>query len=100
MVDFYSLLEETRTCDVTAHTIDYKFNLVKLHFSRVSVTRFLGLPCVYNQRLFHLVSCGGTIKAKSGELMSPNYPDNYKPNQNCEWNIVVPEVSSLHGGST
>ena len=35
------------------------------------------------------------MNAEKGELMSPGYPDNYKANMKCQWNIIVPKVSFL-----
>ncbi|RWS23279.1 Astacin-like metalloendopeptidase [Leptotrombidium deliense] len=31
--------------------------------------------------------CGGEIKNMSGIITSPNFPNNYPPNVNCEWII-------------
>ena len=42
------------------------------------------------------VSCGGTIEAEKGELMSPGYPGNYKANKKCQWDIIVPKVRKIH----
>ena len=33
--------------------------------------------------------CGRVIRGQTGELTSPNYPDNYQPNKECEWVIIV-----------
>ena len=33
--------------------------------------------------------CGGQFTAQSGEIHSPNYPQNYPHNQNCEWLLAV-----------
>lgn len=38
-----------------------------------------------------LVICGGDIIMESGQLQSPNYPDDYRPNKECIWRISVPE---------
>ncbi|XP_033117677.1 tolloid-like protein 1 isoform X1 [Anneissia japonica] len=36
--------------------------------------------------------CGGSIIGKaSGNLQSPNYPDDYRPNKECIWKIKMPE---------
>eukprot|EP00794_Sanderia_malayensis_P007308 gene7308-8125_t len=37
------------------------------------------------------ITCGGPIHAKEGIIRSPNYPENYKGNQQCDWEIVVPK---------
>ncbi|XP_019631251.1 PREDICTED: LOW QUALITY PROTEIN: uncharacterized protein LOC109475159 [Branchiostoma belcheri] len=36
-----------------------------------------------------LESCGGILHGNSGTLMSPNYPQNYPHNLECEWTINV-----------
>ncbi|KAL0972693.1 hypothetical protein UPYG_G00193570 [Umbra pygmaea] len=35
--------------------------------------------------------CGGTLSGESGTFKTPNYPNYYPPNTNCEWNIQVPD---------
>ena len=35
-------------------------------------------------------SCGGLLLAPSGQLTSPNYPDDYDNNLDCFWNITIP----------
>ncbi|XP_064618038.1 tolloid-like protein 1 isoform X2 [Liolophura sinensis] len=35
--------------------------------------------------------CGGDIRKDEGQLTSPNYPDDYKPNKDCVWKITVSE---------
>ncbi|XP_072369749.1 suppressor of tumorigenicity 14 protein homolog [Scyliorhinus torazame] len=37
------------------------------------------------------ITCGGTITAYNGSLVSPFYPSNYPPNINCLWTITVPD---------
>ena len=39
--------------------------------------------------------CGGELNGESGQLKSPNFPNNYGNNQNCEWVINVPAGSSI-----
>ncbi|ESO84884.1 hypothetical protein LOTGIDRAFT_236092 [Lottia gigantea] len=39
--------------------------------------------------------CGGEIVKDTGHLTSPNYPDEYRPNKECEWKITVPEKYSV-----
>ena len=39
----------------------------------------------------HKISgCGGTYTASSGEIKSPNYPNNYPNDKNCEYRITLP----------
>ncbi|XP_077973794.1 bone morphogenetic protein 1-like [Styela clava] len=35
--------------------------------------------------------CGGTIRKESGQIQSPNYPDDYRPSKECIWKVVVDE---------
>ncbi|KAL3876182.1 hypothetical protein ACJMK2_034053 [Sinanodonta woodiana] len=39
--------------------------------------------------------CGGAINKEQGQLTSPNYPDDYKPNKECVWKITVPKDYSV-----
>ncbi|XP_077124414.1 cubilin [Ranitomeya variabilis] len=34
-------------------------------------------------------SCGGYLHANRGLIISQNYPENYIPNQNCTWHVLV-----------
>ncbi|XP_033951393.1 bone morphogenetic protein 1-like isoform X2 [Pseudochaenichthys georgianus] len=35
--------------------------------------------------------CGGEVKRDSGQIQSPNYPDDYQSNKMCVWKITVAE---------
>uniref|UniRef100_A0A671W259 Metalloendopeptidase n=1 Tax=Sparus aurata TaxID=8175 RepID=A0A671W259_SPAAU len=35
--------------------------------------------------------CGGEVKRDSGQIQSPNYPDDYQSNKVCVWKITVAE---------
>lgn len=35
--------------------------------------------------------CGGDINLEEGQLQSPNYPDDYRPNKECTWRVTVPD---------
>ncbi|KAA0704371.1 Bone morphogenetic protein 1 [Triplophysa tibetana] len=35
--------------------------------------------------------CGGEVERDSGQIESPNYPDDYRPNKVCVWKIIVPQ---------
>ena len=37
-----------------------------------------------------LAVCGGELNMESGQLESPNYPEDYVPNKECIWVITVP----------
>lgn len=50
-------------------------------------------PNPVNLALF-LIVCGGTFNGKtSGEIVSPNFPNNYPLGITCTWKIVVTEGS-------
>ena len=34
--------------------------------------------------------CGGVLTAPSGDIRSPNHPDRYRENMDCEWHIQLP----------
>uniref|UniRef100_A0A8C5K7S6 Metalloendopeptidase n=1 Tax=Jaculus jaculus TaxID=51337 RepID=A0A8C5K7S6_JACJA len=34
-------------------------------------------------------TCGGDISKDSGQIQSPNYPDDYRPSKECVWRITV-----------
>ncbi|KAA0194649.1 Metalloendopeptidase [Fasciolopsis buskii] len=34
--------------------------------------------------------CGGELQMEEGTLTSPNYPEFYRPNKECVWQIIVP----------
>ena len=33
--------------------------------------------------------CGGVLTAPSGDIYSPNHPDRYRENMDCEWHIQL-----------
>uniref|UniRef100_A0A8C5GVT5 Metalloendopeptidase n=1 Tax=Gouania willdenowi TaxID=441366 RepID=A0A8C5GVT5_GOUWI len=39
--------------------------------------------------------CGGDITKDSGQIQSPNYPDDYRPSKECVWRITVSEGFSV-----
>ena len=39
--------------------------------------------------------CGGELNGESGQLKSPNYPNDYGNNKDCEWVINVPAGSTV-----
>lgn len=41
--------------------------------------------------LFCAAICGGEITKDSGQIQSPNYPDDYRPSKECVWRIAVSE---------
>ncbi|CAG01622.1 unnamed protein product, partial [Tetraodon nigroviridis] len=42
--------------------------------------------------------CGGEVKKDNGQIQSPNYPDDYRPNKMCVWKITV--AQGYHVGLT
>ena len=46
-------------------------------------------PCVFSSPLL-LAPCGGDLKAPSGIILSPGWPELYKEALNCEWIIEAP----------
>jgi hypothetical protein len=34
--------------------------------------------------------CGGVLTAPSGDIQSPNHPDRYREDMDCEWHIQLP----------
>ncbi|XP_030646617.1 bone morphogenetic protein 1a isoform X2 [Chanos chanos] len=42
--------------------------------------------------------CGGEVKKDNGQIQSPNYPDDYRPNKVCVWKITV--AQGYHVGLT
>ena len=41
--------------------------------------------------LSYAAICGGEITKDSGQIQSPNYPDDYRPSKECVWRITVSE---------
>lgn len=42
--------------------------------------------------------CGGEVKKDNGQIQSPNYPDDYRPNKVCIWKVSVSQ--GFHVGLT
>uniref|UniRef100_A0A8C9T046 Metalloendopeptidase n=1 Tax=Scleropages formosus TaxID=113540 RepID=A0A8C9T046_SCLFO len=42
--------------------------------------------------------CGGDMSRDSGQIQSPNYPDDYRPSKNCIWKVTV--TQGFHVGLT
>ncbi|CAJ0921432.1 unnamed protein product, partial [Mesorhabditis belari] len=40
-------------------------------------------------------TCGGFLRASSGSIQSPNFPENYPPGKNCVWEIEAGEGYQL-----
>lgn len=46
-------------------------------------------------RLCPVAICGGEVEHDSGQIQSPNYPDDYQSNKVCVWKITVEEGFSV-----
>lgn len=46
-------------------------------------------------RLCPVAICGGEVERDSGQIQSPNYPDDYQSNKVCVWKITVEEGFSV-----
>lgn len=65
---------------------------------------FFSIPSLLlNPILLHLLLlcllppavCGGDLRRDSGQIQSPNYPDDYQSNKACVWKITVAEGFSV-----
>ena len=43
-----------------------------------------------------LSQCGGRLTGESGEFTSPNFPEKYPDNTECNWEITVPEGKKVN----
>ena len=50
----------------------------------------LNMKHINNDSLNVLIAvCGGELDMESGQLESPNYPEDYQPNKECIWRVSV-----------
>lgn len=47
------------------------------------------LICSHNIYGVCFLGCGGLLHADRGVISSPHYPQNYKPNLDCSWHVMV-----------
>jgi CUB domain len=40
--------------------------------------------------------CGGDLEMESGQLESPNFPEDYQPNKECIWRIRYIKFECLY----
>lgn len=73
-VSFYALTSSLYFCCITKSP-DYDFDAI-----------------------FFAAICGGEVKKDNGQIQSPNYPDDYRPNKVCVWKITV--AQGYHVGLT
>lgn len=64
-----------------------------------TVLQIFAIPRILIVTLFFLAAiCGGEVKKDNGQIQSPNYPDDYRPNKVCVWKITV--AQGYHVGLT
>lgn len=59
---------------------------MRVHFYSDSTMSYRGFTASYRTLS---APCGGSYTLSSGDIYSPNYPNNYGPNETCEWQISV-----------
>lgn len=47
------------------------------------------MKSTYNFVFLFIAKCGGTRRALSGTIFSPNYPGSYESNMDCEYRIIA-----------
>uniref|UniRef100_K1QIU3 Deleted in malignant brain tumors 1 protein n=1 Tax=Magallana gigas TaxID=29159 RepID=K1QIU3_MAGGI len=83
---------------LTGHQNGYQLNStsnkVTIFFSSDQYRGGPGFKIIFKAINLHPVVCGGTFNGKtSGEIVSPNFPNNYPLGITCTWKIVVAEGS-------
>ncbi len=57
---------------------------------KVNLIRIINAECgLTSLKLNPIAVCGGELNMESGQLESPNYPEDYVPNKECVWIITV-----------
>lgn len=56
---------------------------------------FKTAKCTSWFHVFCAAVCGGVLRRDSGQIQSPNYPDDYQSNKACVWKITVAEGFSV-----
>ncbi|XP_069688891.1 cubilin [Periplaneta americana] len=64
-------------------------NQATLHFHTNEAVNDAGFQISYTS-IEGFPGCGGVLTAPSGEIQSPNHPDRYRENLDCEWHIQLP----------
>lgn len=84
-------------------------------FKLIHISKFGTFPHIFQSRLpmtqrdlhrgssalffsSHTAICGGEVKKDNGQIQSPNYPDDYRPNKVCVWKVTV--AQGYHVGLT
>jgi len=39
---------------------------------------------------YYYIGCGGDVHLSSGQITSPQWPDQYPNNVECQWQLVIP----------
>lgn len=63
-------------------------NQIYLKFISDQLTSFKGFEITWDSTL---TGCGGRLTGVNGSISSPNYPEPYAHNAQCEWQILVNE---------
>lgn len=66
-----------------------------LFFSIPLLSRLSG-PCLSTPSCSAVAPCGGSFHSDQGEIISPNWPDNYEAQTVCTWRISTPSLKSIH----
>lgn len=69
-----------------------------LHHHYFSAVLQKVLIMILTPLFFFAAICGGEVKKDNGQIQSPNYPDDYRPNKVCVWKITV--AQGYHVGLT
>ncbi|XP_066263198.1 cubilin-like [Branchiostoma lanceolatum] len=84
------------TCEVSVDPINSASNKMFLRFSSDESVTAQGFQFNYRATPISNARCGGLLMAPpKGFSMSPNYPNYYGNDLNCEWTITVPEGNTV-----
>ncbi|GFG35967.1 hypothetical protein Cfor_02931, partial [Coptotermes formosanus] len=64
-------------------------NQAIVHFHTNAAVNDAGFQLSYSS-IEGFPGCGGVLTAPSGDIYSPNHPDRYRANMDCEWHIQLP----------
>ncbi|XP_021927790.1 cubilin [Zootermopsis nevadensis] len=64
-------------------------NQATLHFHTNEAVNDAGFQLSYSS-IEGFPGCGGVMTATSGDILSPNHPNSYLENMDCEWHIQLP----------
>ncbi|PNF23973.1 hypothetical protein B7P43_G09286 [Cryptotermes secundus] len=64
-------------------------NQATVHFHTNEAVNDAGFQLSYSS-IQGFPGCGGVLTAPSGDILSPNHPDRYREDMDCEWHIQLP----------